>query len=172
MFKFAATVAAAVTASALLTAPAGAAELRVNSPTNPVVHISLAGKSPAQINREIDSAANVVCGAWNNTCITEAVNDAKSQLQAIARVKRTPSSTDVAKVDVTRTGPTTIRVSLQGKSPEQIDTEINGAAHTVCKATNGNLGDVAACVDVTLRDARARLRLIAQADQGGRLAAK
>ncbi len=168
MSKFATFAAIAVAASALTAVSANARDVRVSNPSNPVVHISLAGKSASQINTEIKSAADTVCGAANSACVSEAVMDARSQLNAINRAHR--PTTNVARLDVTRTGPSTIRVSLTGKSPERIDADIQDAAKTVCRATNTGFSDYSACVTVAVRDAKSRLRTMAEAKQARRSA--
>ncbi len=166
-----ASIAAAVAVSALMTAPAGAAELRVNSPTTPVVHISLAGKTTAQVNTEIKAAANTVCGTWNGACISEAISDAQDQYAAITRMgHKVADASGANRLNVSRTGPTTIRVSLKGKTSAQIESEVQTAVQTVCKSTNPTFSDYRACVEVTDREAHSRLRQIAQADQASKLA--
>ena len=52
-----------------------------------------------------------------------------------------------------------VRVSLKGKSAEQINADIKIAAETVCKAANGvsNRADYTACVGYAVRSAKAQL---------------
>jgi hypothetical protein len=169
MSKFATLAALVVAASAVTAVSANARDVRVSNPSAPVVHISLSGKSDLQVNAEIKTAADTVCGTLNGACITEAVSDAKSQFAAVKRARRAANPT-TARLDVTRTGPSTIRVSLTGKSPERIDSDIQSAAKIVCKATNTGFGDYTACVSVAVRDAKARLRTIAEAKQARRSA--
>jgi UrcA family protein len=55
---------------------------------------------------------------------------------------------------------TVVRVSLKGKSADQINAEIKLAAETVCKAANssGNRADFRACVGGAVRSAKAQLQ--------------
>jgi len=52
-----------------------------------------------------------------------------------------------------------MRVSLKGKSAQQIDAEIKLAAETVCKAANSiSRADYRACVGGAVRSAKAQLQ--------------
>ncbi|HEY2661992.1 MAG TPA: hypothetical protein VGI79_19890 [Caulobacteraceae bacterium] len=168
MLNFA-TFAAVATASVLIAGSAGAADLRVFAPTNPAVHVSLAGKSSNQVDAEIRTAAKTVCGT-DGACANEAIDDANSQLRAIARAARTASGSAAANVEVARADPATVRVSLKGKSQAAIEAEISTAANTVCKAASAG-GDFNVCVSEAIADAKAQLHFIAEASQSQRLTA-
>ncbi len=156
-------LAAAVAASTLIAGSAGAAELHGYSPTAKVVHIALAGKSAAQIDGEIKTAAYAVCGA-DSLCERGAIEDADTQLNAIAH------KSGSAKVEVARQDPSIVRVSLAGKSPARIEADIQAAADTVCKATNDDRTGYAACVGVAVSDAKAQLKSYARSEQRQQLA--
>ncbi len=155
---------AVLSAAAMVAGPAGAADLHLYSPSTTVVRIPVAGKSQAQLQTEIKSAADAVCGALDAGCVSTAIDDANIQLRAIAR------STGTAKVEVARAAPTTIRVAVNGKSPSQLKAEINEAAKTVCKATSDNKLDYSSCVSDAVRDAQSQLQYFARADQRQQLA--
>jgi hypothetical protein len=153
-------------AIAVLAGAAGAADLRVSSPTNPTVRIAVAGKSASQLDTEIKAAANFVCGA-EAECVTEAIQDANGQLRYLASLAhRSPA----ANLQVERGGPTTIRVSLTNKSAATIRAEIQDAAQKVCKAANEPTGDLFVCVDAAVADATQQLRVIAQASSSRQVA--
>lgn len=147
MKKFAA-LAALVAVSAAIAAPASAATL---------VRVSLANKSDVQINSEILAAAEKVCSAEKisvQECINTSVRDANRQRAAIIKAR---SSTKAAgRQDAV----TLVRLSLKGKSNDQILTEIKAAAEMVCKASKDstNRSDYQACVGGTVRAAKAQLQ--------------
>jgi hypothetical protein len=144
MKKFA--ILAAVAAVSAVAVPASAAQL---------VRISLADKSTAQIDAEIRNAAQTVCAdrkaVVSDACVTITIADANRQLNAIAKAR-------VTKTVARREAVTVMRVSLKGKSAEQINADIKLAAETVCKAANTNRADVRACVGGTIRSAKAQLQ--------------
>jgi hypothetical protein len=145
MKKFA--ILAAVAAVSAVAVPASAAQL---------VRVSLAGKSAAQIDADIRAAATTVCtdrkAGVSDDCVTGTISDANRQLAAIFKARTT--KTVARHEDLT-----VVRVSLKGKSADQINAEIKVAAETVCKATNGsgNLSDYRACVGYAVRSAKAQL---------------
>lgn len=152
MKKFA--VLAAVAAVSAVAVPASAAQL---------IRISLADKSTAQIDAEIAAAAQAVCTnrqtAVSDLCVSGAISDANRQLAAITRARG-------AKAVARREAVTVVRVSLKGKSADQIDADIKLAAQAVCKAANsGNRADYRACVGGTIRSAKARLQAAAAASR-------
>ena len=155
MIKLATLAAVAVSAFAL---PAAAADLRVSSAANPVVRIPVAGKSAEALAAEIGAAAESVCGRPDTAkggCVSLAVRDANRQLAAIKRAHEAAASG----VEVARNDPTTVRVSLKGKSSAQIDNDIAAAARSVCKAStgHGNGWTFDACVSASVQDAKSRL---------------
>lgn len=165
MIKLVALAAVAVAAFAL---PATAADLRVSSLANPVVRIPVAGKSAEALSAEIAAAAETVCGRPDTAkggCVSLAIHDANRQLAAIKRAHDAAASG----VEVARNDPTTVRVSLKGKSSAQIEADIATAARSVCKAStgHGNGWTFDACVASSVRDAKSRL---AQANLGRQVA--
>lgn len=163
-----ATLAAVLAVSAFAAAPAAAGDLRVSSHESPVVRIPVAGKSADALRVEISAAAETVCGrpdTAKNGCVAVAVRDANRQLKAINRAH------DVAagRVEVARADPTVVRVSLKGKSAAQIDSDIDAAARSVCKASTGaGVGPAfGECVAASVKDAKTRL---AQAMTGQQVA--
>jgi replicative DNA helicase len=140
---------AAVAAVSAVAVPASAAQL---------VRISLVAKSTAQIDAEIRAAAQTVCtdrkAVVSDECVTMTIGDANRQLAAIAKARTT-------KTVARREAVTVMRVSLKGKSAEQINADIKLAAETVCKATNpGSHADFRACVGGTVRSAKAQLQAL------------
>jgi len=162
MNKFSAfAVAAAVTL--LSGAAAQAADLRVSTSLTPVVRVSLAGKSAAQIDAEIKTAAQTVCTTTKNLvdkdCANSAVADARRQLSSAPKV-RSPG----IKLEIARNDAQVARVSLKGKTPAQIDADIEAAARTVCSAArNFNNVEYRACVARSVRAAKTQLRTVAEA---------
>lgn len=157
-----ATLAAVLAVSALASAPAVAGDLRVSSRENAVVRIAVAGKSADALKVEINNAAENVCGRPDiekNGCVALAVRDANRQLKVINRAH------DVAagRVEVARNDPTTVRVSLKGKTSAQIENDIDAAARSVCKASTGHAAgpDFGSCVSASVRDAKSRLAQVA-----------
>jgi hypothetical protein len=172
MFKFSLFAAAATTI--LIAGPAGAADLRVFSPANPAIHISIVGKSTAQVREEIKVAATTVCGAPSGVCFSDAVQDADSQLSAItaARASKTAANTASApNVEVARADPTTVHLSIKGKSRMVIEADIAAAARMVCTAAGMNAGEYNNCVSDAISDAKSQLQFVAQLDRPERLAA-
>jgi hypothetical protein len=144
--KFA-VLAAIATVSAAIAAPACAADL---------VRISLANKSASQIDAEITAAAVAVCtnrSGVSRACAAAAASDARRQLSGIIKTRTT-------KTTVRAEALTVVRVSLKGKSADQINAEIKVAAQTVCKAADRNAtrADFRACVGGTIRSAKAQLQ--------------
>ena len=139
---------AAIAAVSAVAVPASAAQL---------VRISLADKSTAQIDAEIRAAAASVCtdrkAVVSNECVSITVGDANRQLAAIFKARTT-------KTVARREALTVVRVSLKGKSADQINADIKLAAETVCKAANtsGSRADFRACVGGTVRSAKAQLQ--------------
>lgn len=150
---------AAVAALAVLVAtPALAAGLPVSSA--PVVRIALAGKSDTQVASEIRAAATSVCAAAAGACVDAAVRDADSQYAAIKRARgRDAAAAQLSKIEVAREGRATIHVKIAGLSAAQVDTQIDLAARTVCRAVGG---DFRTCVNTAVRNAHAQLQEAAQ----------
>jgi hypothetical protein len=145
--KFAA-LAALITVSAAIAAPASAATL---------VRVSLAGKSDAQINTEIRAAAEQACLAEKNSareCVDTAIADANRQLNSIIKARANP------KVASRQDAVTIVRVSLKGKSTDQIHAEIKAAANAVCKSSKefNSRVEFQACVGGAVRSAKAQLQ--------------
>jgi hypothetical protein len=145
MKKFA--ILAAIAAVSAIAAPASAAQL---------VRISLADKSTAQIDAEIRAAADAVCtdrkAVVSAECVSGTIVDANRQLSAIAKARGAKA---VARPEAV----TVVRVSLKGKSADQINADIKLAAETVCKAANGSgaRADYRACVGYAVHTAKAQL---------------
>jgi|GEM_PF-948064 hypothetical protein len=159
MLKFT-VIAAALATSVFIVVPASAADLSVSSPAVSIVRISVANKSVEQIRAEINVAATSVCTEsrdLNDACVTDAIADANNQLNALNDAHRTSI---FANIKISPEGPSSIRVSLKDKSPEQIQADIKDAAQAVCKVTI----DFADCVDAAVSDAKFQLRSIAQLD--------
>lgn len=143
---------AAAASAALVAMPAAAADLRVSQQPTPVVRISLIGKTDAQVAGEIKTAAATVCAAESGPCVEAAVRNANRQYAAIKRAR----DGGATKVEVAREDRATVRVKIAGRSLEQINTDIDAAARTVCKAVGAS--DQHACVDQASRDAKSQLR--------------
>lgn len=150
--KFAA-LAALVTVSAAIAAPASAATL---------VRVSLAGKNSVEINNAIKTAAHTVCASEKATaveaCLEGATYDANRQLASILKAR-----SGASKVWARRESVSVVRVSLKGKSSAQIHAEIRAAAEAVCKTSSGynSRSDFRACVGGTVRSAKAQLQAMA-----------
>lgn len=147
MKKFVA-LAALITVSAAIAAPASAATL---------VRVSLIGKSDAQIATEIRTAAEQVCKADKSAasaCIDTAMRDANRQLSGIIKARTNP------RVATRQEAVTIVRVALKGKSADQINAEIRVAAQTVCKASKdfNSRYEFQACVGSAVRSAKAQLQ--------------
>jgi hypothetical protein len=141
-------LAALATVSAAIAAPASAATL---------VRVQLANKSDAQISSEIQTAAETVCTAEKSSgreCVESTVRDATRQLNSIIKARST------SKVAARQEAISVVRVSLKGKTTEQIHAEIKIAAQTVCKAGKGYISrtDYQACVGGAVRSAKAQLQ--------------
>jgi UrcA family protein len=153
-------LAALATVSAAIAAPASAATL---------VRVQLANKSDAQISSEIQAAAQTVCAAEKASgreCVESTVRDATRQLNNIIKARSPATSKAAARQEMI----SVVRVSLKGKTTEQIHAEIKIAAETVCKSTKTgfiNRADYEACVGGAVRSAKAQLQAFnsAQAKQ-------
>lgn len=154
---------AAFAVIALAALPASASDLHVANSAASVVRISVANKSPDQLTREIEAAARTVCAgpSASDGCYVDAVRDANRQVQDITGKSRQPA----ARIEVARNDPSTVRISLKGKSAAQINQEIDAAANTVCKGAVGS--EFRDCVTTASQDAKRRL---AEANKVGALA--
>ena len=152
---------AVATAAALIAIPAVASDVRVSRAPTPVVRIAIAGKTDAQVTAEIKAAAATVCSAKIGECVDIAVRGANNQYAAIKRAKQRDANP--AKVEVAREDRATIRVKVTGRSLEQITSDIDVAAKSVCKAVG--TGDVRGCVAQATRSAKAQLREMGQSQQ-------
>jgi UrcA family protein len=148
MKTFAAFAALAIVAAVAAPASAKTAEVRV----------SIAGKNSVQIENEIKTAADSVCATSGSKIVTQdcvdgALMSAHRQLASILRVR------DAGKTPATETV-SVVRISLKGKTQEQIHAEIRTAAQTVCKAQKPNFSVVnySSCVADTVRAAKAQLQ--------------
>lgn len=137
---------AALAIAAAVAVPAGAK-------TATEVRVSLAGKNSVQIENEIKTAAVSVCGAGDATCVDNALMNAHRQLASIMRARDTGKPAAVETVSV-------VRISLKGKTQDQIHAEIRTAAQTVCKVQGPNFSVVSysSCVADTVRAAKAQLQ--------------
>jgi hypothetical protein len=139
---------AAVAAVSAVAVPASAAQL---------VRISLVDKSTTQIDAEIRAAAQTVCtdrkAVVSSDCIEGTILDANRQLNTIMKARGAKPAARAQAVNV-------VRVSLKGKSVEQINADIKLAAETVCKAVNGSSSRIEyqACVGGAIRSAKAQLQ--------------
>ncbi|KQV58187.1 MULTISPECIES: hypothetical protein [unclassified Caulobacter] len=151
MKTFAAFAALAI-AAATAVAPASAKTISTE------VRVSIAGKNSVQIENEIKAAANTVCAAdakiVAQDCVDNALMSAHRQLASIMRVRDTGKTPATETVSV-------VRISLKGKTRDQIHAEIRTAAATVCKAQNPHFSVVTyqACVTDTVRAAKAQLQV-------------
>lgn len=157
---------AAAAAAALFALPASAADLRVSQTPSPVVRISLIGKTDAQVATEIKAAAATVCGAEAGACVQASTRSANRQYAAIKRTR----DAGTTKVEVLREDRATVRVQIAGRSIEQIHSDIDAAAKTVCKAVGG--ADFRGCVDKASRNAKTQLREMQVATAGDQFAAR
>lgn len=155
MIKFVSVAAFAVCAIAAL--PASAADLHVANSTASVIRITLNNKSPGQLGKEIEAAANLVCADANasSSCVQETIFDANRQVKELTKGAQ-------AKIEVARDDPTSVRISLVGKSAAQVSKEIETAAASVCKSASG--AEYRECVSDAIQDAKGRLA------QAGKLA--
>jgi UrcA family protein len=139
---------AALAIAAAVAAPAGAA-------TNEI-RVSIANKNSVQIENEIKAAAATVCAttsqAYADDCVDGAVMSAHRQLASILRAREAGKTPVAQSVSV-------VRISLKGKSQDQVHAEIRTAAQTVCKAQpNFSVVSYQACVTDTVRAAKAQLQ--------------
>jgi UrcA family protein len=143
-------LAALATVSAAIAAPASAATL---------VRVQLANKSDAQISSDIQDAAETVCAAEKASgreCVESTVRDATRQLNGIIKAR-------TSKVAARQEAISVVRVSLKGKTTEQIHAEIKIAAETVCKSAKTgfiNRADYQACVGGAVRSAKHQLQAL------------
>lgn len=140
---------AALAIAAVVAAPAGAK-------TNNEVRVSIAGKNSVQIQNEIKAAANTVCTTGSKLatqdCIDGALMSANRQLSSLMRARDAGKAFQNETVSV-------VRISLKGKTTDQIHSEIRVAAQTVCKAQpNFSVVTYQACVTDTVRAAKAQLQ--------------
>lgn len=134
---------AALATAAILAAPAAAATTEVR--------VSVTGKSAAQVQGEIKTAAATVCGAHDLTCVDDAILNARRQLVQINRARLTGG---VAAQSVS-----VVRIAVKGKTRDQLHAEIRTAAQTVCKAgQRATVISYQACVADTVRNAKAQLQ--------------
>lgn len=138
---------AALAIAAAVAAPAGAKTVANE------VRVSVVGKNSVQIENEIKTAAATVCGAGDVACVDSALMNAHRQLASIMRARDTGKPAAVETVSV-------VRISLKGKTQDQIHAEIRTAAQTVCKAQRPNFSVVnySSCVADTVRAAKAQLQ--------------
>ena len=139
---------AALAIAAAVAAPAGAA-------TNEV-RVSITNKNSVQIENEIKAAAATVCSttakAQVDDCVEGAMMSAHRQLASIVRARDTGKTQVAQSVSV-------VRISLKGKTQDQLHAEIRTAAQTVCKAQpNFSVVTYQACVTDTVRAAKAQLQ--------------
>ncbi|MET3664521.1 UrcA family protein [Caulobacter sp. 1776] len=140
---------AALAIAATVAAPASAT-------TAKEVRVSIVGKNSVQIENEIKAAANSVCAADQKIaaqdCIDGALMSAHRQLASIMRVRDTGKTPATETVSV-------VRISLKGKTRDQLHAEIRAAAATVCKAQpRFSVVTYQACVIDTVRAAKAQLQ--------------
>ncbi|WP_297508207.1 hypothetical protein [uncultured Caulobacter sp.] len=139
---------AALTLAAVVAAPAGAK-------TTEEVRVSITGKTSVQIENEIKAAADSVCAAGAKVaaqdCVDTALMSAHRQLAMILRARDAGKALKAETVSV-------VRISLKGKTLDQIHSEIRTAATTVCRAQpNFSAISYQACVADTVRAAKAQL---------------
>ena len=162
-------LAAICAVSALVALPAGAADLNVSGAAKTSVRILVAGKTPTQLNAEITAAAKSVCtdrDGLNALCVTDAMEDAQTQLRLINDAARAAAPRAQAAI-----GATSIRIALQDKSAAQIGAEIQAAARTVCKNSGYEYSDLKACVASAVDNADLQLKTVmASAHAPGQLA--
>ena len=120
------------------------------------VRVSISGKNSVQIQNEIKAAANAVCTTGSKLatqdCIDGALNSANRQLASLLRARDAGKAFENETVSV-------VRISLKGKSRDQINAEIRTAAATVCKAQpRFSVVTYQTCVSDTVRAAKAQLQ--------------
>lgn len=141
---------AALAIAAAVAAPAGA------KTATSEVRVSIAGKNSVQIENEIKAAAAAVCADTTKVnaqdCIEGATSSARRQLASLLRAR------DAGKAFANETV-SVVRISLKGKTRDQIHSEIRAAAATVCKAQpNFSIVTYQTCVTDTVRAAKAQLQ--------------
>lgn len=141
---------AALAIAAAVAAPAGAKTVSNE------VRVSIAGKNSVQIENDIKAAAATVCAttpkAYADDCVDGAMMIAHRQLASIMRARdtgKTPAAAETVSV---------VRISLKGKTRDQIHAEIRVAAQTVCKTQRFSAVGYQACVTDTVRAAKAQLQ--------------
>jgi UrcA family protein len=139
---------AALAIAAAVAAPAGAAANEVR--------VSIANKTSVQLETEIKAAAASVCSTISKTqiddCVDGAIMSAHRQLASILRARDTGKTQVAQSVSV-------VRISVKGKTVDQLHAEIRTAAQTVCKAQpNFSVVTYQACVTDTVRSAKAQLQ--------------
>jgi len=139
---------AALAIAAAVAAPASAA-------TNEI-RVSVGNKTSVQLETEIKAAAATVCSTTvkiqANDCVEGAVMSAHRQLASILRAREAGKTPVAQSVSV-------VRISLKGKTLDQVHSEIRTAAQTVCKAQpNFSVVSYQACVTDTVRSAKAQLQ--------------
>jgi UrcA family protein len=142
---------AALAALALAAAVAAPASAKTNE-----VRVSIAGKNSVEIQNAIKAAADTVCTANGKLvaadCVEGAIASANRQLAMIIRARDTGKALPTETVSV-------VRISLKGKSRDQIHSEIRVAAQTVCKAQpRFSVATYQACVSDAVRAAKAQLQ--------------
>lgn len=146
MKTFAALAALAIAATVAAPASAKTKEVRV----------SIAGKNSVEIQNEIKAAAAAVCAPNGKLaaedCVEGAITSANRQLAMIVRARDTGKALPTETVSV-------VRISLKGKTRDQIHSEIRVAAQTVCKAQpRFSVSNYQSCVTDTVRAAKAQLQ--------------
>lgn len=150
---------AALAIAAAIAAPASAASNEVR--------VSIANKSSVQIETEIKAAANTVCATVGKTqadlCVNDAISSAHRQLASILRAR------DAGKTQVAQSV-SVVRISLKGKTLDQVHAEIRTAAQTVCKTQPSySVVTYQTCVNDTVRAAKSQLQArIAKPEQQAR----
>ena len=149
MKTFAAFAALAIAAAVAVAVPASAK-------TTAEVRVSITGKNSVQIENEIKAAANSVCADSSKLaaqdCVDGATTSAHRQLASIMRARDTGKAVSNETVSV-------VRISLKGKTQDQIHAEIRTAAATVCKAQpRFSAVSYQSCVIDTVRAAKAQLQ--------------
>lgn len=139
---------AALAIAAAIAAPASA---KTNE-----VRVSIAGKNSVEIRNAIKAAADSVCTANGKLvsadCVENAITSANRQLAMIVRARDTGKALPSETVSV-------VRISLKGKSRDQIHSEIRVAAQMVCKAQpRFSVASYQACVSDAVRAAKAQLQ--------------
>ncbi len=142
---------AALAALAIAAAVAAPASAKTNE-----VRVSIAGKTSVEIQNAIKDAATTVCTVngkfTTQDCVEGAIASANRQLAMIVRARDTGKALQAETVSV-------VRISLKGKSRDQIHAEIRDAAQMVCKAQpRFSVSTYQSCVADTVRAAKAQLQ--------------